>query len=112
MLHLVRNTFRYASKAPWYELARDLPTIYTAATEQAAREPFDELADKWGERYPALIRLWENAWAEFVPFLAYNPEIRKVIYSTNAIANNGGAHAGSPPSTPSPSPSKADSETL
>ena len=64
----------------WYELARDLRTVYTAPTEQAARERFDEFADKWGERYPAIIRLWENAWAEFVPFLAYSPEIRKVIY--------------------------------
>jgi len=85
VLHLVRNTFRYASKAHWYELARDLRSVYSAATEQAARERFDEFAGKWGERYPAIIRLWENAWAEFVPFLAYNAEIRKVIYSTNAI---------------------------
>jgi len=85
VLHLVRNTFRYASKAHWYELARDLRTVYTASTEQAARERFDEFAGKWGERYPAIIRLWQNAWAEFVPFLAYNPEIRKVLYSTNAI---------------------------
>jgi transposase-like protein len=85
VLHLVRNTFRYASKAHWYEIARDLRSVYTAATEQAARERFDEFAGKWGERYPAIIRLWEHAWAEFVPFLAYNAEIRKVIYSTNAI---------------------------
>jgi putative transposase len=85
VLHLVRNTFRYASKAHWYELARDLRTVYTASTEQAARERFDEFAGKWGERYPAIIRLWESAWPEFVPFLAYSPEIRKVIYSTNAI---------------------------
>ena len=85
VLHLVRNTFRYASKQYWYELARDLRLVYTAATEQAARERFDEFAGKWGERYPAIIRLWQNAWAEFVPFLAYSPEIRKVIYSTNAI---------------------------
>jgi putative transposase len=85
VLHLVRNSFRYASKADWYELARDLRPVYTAPTEQAARERFEELADKWGERYPAIVRLWENAWAEFVPFLAYNPEIRQVIYSTNAI---------------------------
>jgi putative transposase len=85
VLHLVRNTFRYASKAHWYELARDLRLVYTAATEQAARERFDEFAGKWGERYPAIVRLWENAWAEFVPFLAYNPEIRKVIYSTDEI---------------------------
>jgi putative transposase len=85
VLHLVRNTFRYASKQYWYELARDLRLVYTASTEQAARERFDEFAEQWGERYPAIIRLWETAWAEFVPFLAYSPEIRKVIYSTNAI---------------------------
>jgi len=85
VLHLVRNTFRYAGKQHWYELARDLRTVYTAATERAARERFDEFAGKWGERYPAIIRLWENAWAEFVPFLAYDTEIRKVVYSTNAI---------------------------
>ena len=57
VLHLVRNTFRYASKQYWYELARDLRLVYTAATEQAARERFDEFAGKWGERYPAIIRL-------------------------------------------------------
>jgi putative transposase len=57
VLHLVRNTFRYASKQYWYELARDLRTVYTASTEQAARERFDEFAGKWGERYPAIIRV-------------------------------------------------------
>ena len=85
VLHLIRNTFRYASKADWAELARDLRPIYSAPTEQAAHEQLDELAGKWGERYPAVVKLWQNAWAEFVPFLAYSPEIRKVIYSTNAI---------------------------
>jgi transposase-like protein len=85
VLHLIRNTFRYASRAEWERLAKDLRPIYTAATEQQAKDRFAELAGKWGERYPAIIRLWENAWAEFVPFLAYSPEIRKVIYSTNAI---------------------------
>ncbi len=85
VLHLIRNTFRYASRADWDELARDLRPVYTAATEQAASERFAELAGKWGERYPAIIKLWQNVWAEFVPFLAYSPEIRKVIYSTNAI---------------------------
>ena len=84
VLHLIRNTFRYASKADWDKLARDLRPVYTAATEQAARERLDELAERWGERYPAIVKLWQSAWAEFVPFLAY-PEIRKVIYSTNAI---------------------------
>ena len=85
VLHLIRNSFRYASKADWAELARDLRPVYSAPTEQAAGSALDELADKWGDRYPAIIRLWQNAWAEFVPFLSYSPEIRKVIYSTNAI---------------------------
>jgi len=85
VLHLIRNSFRYASKADWAELARDLRPLYSAPTEAAARERLDELAGKWGDRYPAVIKLWQNAWAEFVPFLAYSPEIRKVIYSTNAI---------------------------
>ena len=85
VLHLIRNTFRYASKAVWDEMARDLRPVYTAPTEQAARLALNEFAGKWGDAYPAITRLWENAWAEFVPFLAYSPEIRKVIYSTNAI---------------------------
>jgi len=85
VLHLIRNSFRYASKADWAELAKDLRPLYSAPTEQAAKAALDELVCKWGERYPAIIRLWQNAWAEFVPFLSYSPEIRKVIYSTNAI---------------------------
>jgi putative transposase len=85
VLHLIRNSFRYASKADWAELARDLRPVYSAPTEAAAAAALDELNVKWGERYPAIIRLWQNAWAEFVPFLSYSPEIRKVIYSTNAI---------------------------
>lgn len=73
VLHLIRNTFRSASKAVWDEMAHDLRPVYTAATEQAARLALDEFAGKWGETYPAIVRLWENAWAEFVPFLAYSP---------------------------------------
>ncbi len=59
--------------------------IYTAVNAAAARSAFEELADKWGQRYPAVIRLWDNAWAEFIPFLDYDVEIRRVICSTNSI---------------------------
>ena len=59
--------------------------IYTAVNATAARAAFDELAEKWGQRYPAVIRLWDNAWAEVIPFLDYDVEIRRVICSTNAI---------------------------
>jgi transposase-like protein len=85
VIHLIRNTFRYASRKYWDELARDLKPIYTAPSETAAKERFGEFAGKWGGRYPAIVRLWENAWSEFVPFLDYDTEIRRVICSTNAI---------------------------
>nr|WP_280763166.1 IS256 family transposase [Prescottella agglutinans] len=85
VIHLLRNTFRYASRKYWDEMSRDLKPVYTAANEAAASERFDEFAAKWGPRYPAIIRLWRSAWSEFVPFLDYDPEIRRIICSTNAI---------------------------
>jgi transposase-like protein len=85
IVHLIRNTFHLASKRDWDALKRDVKPIYTAVNAQAARAALDELTEKWGQRYGAVIRLWENAWNEFIPFLDYDVEIRKVICSTNAI---------------------------
>ncbi len=85
IIHLIRNTFRLTSRKYWDEIKRDIKPIYTAVNAKAARVAFDELTDKWGQRYPAVIRLWDNAWAEFIPFLDYDVEIRRVICSTNAI---------------------------
>jgi len=85
ILHLIRNTFRYASKRDWEAIARDLKPVYTAANEQAAKARFDEFTEVWADRYPAIIQLWTSAWSEFVPFLDYDAEIRRVICSTNAI---------------------------
>jgi putative transposase len=85
IIHLIRNTFRLTSRKYWDEIKRDVKPIYTAVNATAARAAFDELAEKWGQRYPAVIRLWDNAWSEFIPFLDYDVEIRRVICSTNAI---------------------------
>lgn len=85
VIHLLRNSFRYAGRQHWDRISKDLKPVYTAPTEAAAKERFTEFAAAWGGQYPAIVRLWENAWAEFVPFLAYDVEIRKVICSTNAI---------------------------
>jgi transposase-like protein len=85
IVHLLRNSFRYASRRDWDKIAKDLRPIYTAATEAAALDRFAEFSEKWEARYPAIIRLWENAWAEFVPFLAFDTEIRTLITTTNAI---------------------------
>ena len=85
IIHLIRNTFRLTSRRDWDALKRDLKPIYTAVNAAAARAAFDELAERWGSRYPAIVRLWSNAWEEFIPFLDYDVEIRQVLCSTNAI---------------------------
>src|SRR6516165_8996612 len=85
VVHLIRNTFHLASKRDWDALRRDVKPIYTAVNAEAARAALGQLAEAWGTRYPAIIRLWENAWEQFIPFLDYDVEIRKVLCSTNAI---------------------------
>jgi transposase-like protein len=85
VIHLLRNSFRYASRRDWPAIAKDLKPIYTAATEAAALERFAEFAATWENRYPAIVKLWENAWEEFTPFLRFDPEIRTIIYTTNSI---------------------------
>jgi putative transposase len=85
VVHLVRASLRYASKAHWGQISKALREVYTAPTVEAAEQRFDEFAADWGGRYPAIIRLWRQAWEQFTPFLAFPPEIRRVVYTTNAI---------------------------
>lgn len=85
IVHLIRNTFRLTSRRDADAIKRDIRGIYTAPNADAARAALDELDEKWGRAYPAMIRLWRNAWTEFVPFLDYDTEIRTVLCSTNAI---------------------------
>ncbi|WP_449224306.1 IS256 family transposase [Amycolatopsis pigmentata] len=85
IVHLIRNTFRLASRRDWDAVKRDIKPIYTAPSPDAALAALDELEEKWGKKYGAIIRLWRTAWAEFVPFLDYDVEIRRMICSTNAI---------------------------
>jgi transposase-like protein len=85
ILHLIRNTFRFASRKYWDQIAHDLRPVYTAASEAEALARFEEFEEKWGTPYPAISKLWRSAWSEFVPFLDYDVEIRKIICSTNAI---------------------------
>lgn len=85
VLHLIRNTFKFAGRQHWDRMAKDLRPVYTAVNEADARARFEEFAAKWCDKFPAIRTLWDNAWTEFVPFLDYDIEIRRVIYSTNAI---------------------------
>ena len=85
VIHLLRASFRYAGRQHFDAIAKALRPVYTAPTEAAAKARFEEFAHDWGQKYPAIVRLWTNAWAEFVPFLAFDAEIRTVVCSTNAI---------------------------
>ena len=85
VVHLVRNSLRYASKKHWGQITRQMRAIYTAPTVAAAEDRFAEFAETWRDRYPAMISSWETAWGEFVPFLEFPVELRKIVYTTNAI---------------------------
>jgi putative transposase len=85
IVHLLRNSFRYASRRDWDAIAKALRPVYTAVSEAAALDAFAEFSGQWEAKYPAIVKLWESAWAEFVPFLAFDKEIRTLICTTNAI---------------------------
>jgi putative transposase len=83
IIHLIRGTFT-AGRQHRDVIARAIKPIYTAVNATAA-EALDAFEAEWGHRYPAAVRLWRNALQEFIPFLDYGHEIRRVICSTNAI---------------------------
>jgi putative transposase len=85
VVHLIRASLRYASRKYWIPLARDLRPVYTATNEAAAAVALEAFAAAWNHQYPAIVRLWRAHWAEFTPFLAFPPDVRRVIYTTNLI---------------------------
>jgi putative transposase len=85
VLHLIRGSIRHSSRKYWPEIAKDLKPTYTAVNTDAAEAALAELEQKWGNRYPAIIKLWRNPWTELIPFSDYDIEIGRVTYSTNAI---------------------------
>jgi transposase-like protein len=85
VVHLVRNTLRYTARQNWAKVTTDLRRVYTAPSLDAASERFAEFEEKWGSKYPAVIRLWRDSWDEFIPFLSFPAEVRSMIYTTNTI---------------------------
>jgi transposase-like protein len=85
VVHLVRNSLRYASKKYWSQITKQMRAIYTAPTVEAAEVRFADFAEAWRGLYPAMIASWEAAWGEFVPFLEFPVELRTIVYTTNAI---------------------------
>ena len=84
----------------WPTVTRQMRAIYEAPTLEAAEAEFAEFSAQWRASTPAMISAWENAWNEFVPFLEFPPELRKIVYTTNAIESlnarfrNGVRHRG------------------
>ncbi|AOR36752.1 IS256 family transposase [Streptomyces fodineus] len=86
VIHLIRASLRLTSSRDHPKLVPALKAIYASPTEQAAEQALEEFsASELGQRYPAVVRTWQAAWSEFTPYLAFPPEIRKVVYSTNLI---------------------------
>lgn len=85
IVHLIRNSVRYVNWKDRKALCAGLKTVYGAATREAAELALQAVAERWDEKYPTISLLWREHWNHLTTFFDYAPEIRKVIYTTNAI---------------------------
>jgi transposase-like protein len=85
IVHMVRNTLTYVSYKDRKEYARDLKSIYHAPTEAAAHENMLAVREKWNKKYPRSMDRWEREWENICPMFRFSPELRKLIYTTNAM---------------------------
>src|SRR6266516_6626234 len=85
IVHLIRHSLRYVPRREREQVARDLKPIYTAIDAEAAQLELERFDEKWGQRFPVITQAWLNAWEFVIPFLAFPDEVRRVIYTTNAI---------------------------
>jgi putative transposase len=85
IVHLIRHSLRYVPRRDREKVARDLKPIYTALDADSAQQELERFDDKWGARFPVITQAWLNVWEHVIPFLAFGPEVRRVIYTTNAI---------------------------
>jgi putative transposase len=85
IVHLIRHSLRYVPRREREQVARDLKPIYTAVDADAAQQALEAFDEQWGKRFPVITQAWLNAWEYVTPFLSFPPEVRRVIYTTNAI---------------------------
>jgi putative transposase len=85
VVHLIRHSLKYVPRREKEQVARDLKPIYTAVNADAAQAALEAFDEKWGSRFPVITQAWLNAWEYMIPFLAFPPELRRVVYTTNAI---------------------------
>ena len=85
IVHMIRNSVKYVNWKDRKELCKDLKKIYSSSTEQQAETQLDAFAEKWDSKYPTISKMWRQHWERVIPFFDYPADIRKVIYTTNAI---------------------------
>jgi transposase-like protein len=85
IVHLVRHSLNFCSWKDRKAVAARLREVYSAETAEAARDALEDFDAEWGRQYPSIAQAWRRAWDEVIPFFAFSPEIRRVIYTTNAI---------------------------
>ena len=85
IVHVVRSSTRFVTWKDRKEVCADLRNIYTASTLDAAEQALEDFDDKWRSKYPTIASAWRSRWAEITPFLRFPPDMRKAIYTTNAI---------------------------
>src|SRR3954451_3426892 len=85
IVHLIRNSLKYVPRREREQVARDLKPIYTAVDADAAHQALERFDEKWGARFPVITNAWSDAWEYVTPLLAFPPQVRRVIYTTNAI---------------------------
>jgi putative transposase len=85
IVHLIRQSLRYVPRRSYDQVVKDLRPIYTAVDADAAQTALEAFEEKWGETLPVIGQAWRNNWEYVIPFLAFEPEVRRVIYTTNAI---------------------------
>jgi len=85
IVHLIRNSLKYVPRREREQVARDLKPIYTALDAEHAHAELERFDEKWGQRFPVITQAWLDAWEYVTPFLAFPAEVRRVIYTTNAI---------------------------
>jgi putative transposase len=85
VVHLIRHSLKYVPRREREQVARDLKPIYNAVDAHTAAQELERFDEKWGQRFPVISQAWLNAWEYVIPFLAFPAEVRRVIYTTNAI---------------------------
>jgi transposase-like protein len=85
VVHLIRRSLRYVPRRELDKVAKDLRPIYTAVDADAAWQALEAFDAKWGQRFPPVVQAWQDAWEHFTPFLAFTDEVRRVVYTTNAV---------------------------